>query len=143
MTETDTTAPLRLPTFEFNGQSYTVDFRLREFRHLVLGELPEYVPFESARGRVLLRAYRASQHAIEPKSDSPYDVVVKHHGTISLVRPLTDRAKVWVDKWVSKDGFQPWWPATIVVEHRFLANIIEGMKTDGLAVSDKPSTGEE
>lgn len=37
---------------EFNG--YTVDHRLREFRKLNYGELPEFIPFDSKRGIELL-----------------------------------------------------------------------------------------
>ena len=44
----------RLPTF----RGYTVDRRLCEFRKLVVGQQPEFVPFESAKGRQLLRAMR-------------------------------------------------------------------------------------
>ncbi|MGP8057894.1 MAG: hypothetical protein ACLP9K_09875 [Nitrososphaerales archaeon] len=37
----------RLP--EFKG--YTVDRRLREFRRMVFGEMPEFIPFQSEKGR--------------------------------------------------------------------------------------------
>ena len=40
----------RLPVF----QGYTVDERLREFRRIVYGELPEFIPFDSPRGQELL-----------------------------------------------------------------------------------------
>lgn len=46
--------PRRLPTFEHAGKVWTVDQRLGEFRHLVFGEMPEYVPFSSERGAALL-----------------------------------------------------------------------------------------
>jgi hypothetical protein len=39
----------RLP--EFKG--YTVDLRLREFRRLVFGEAPEFIAFDSVKGREL------------------------------------------------------------------------------------------
>ncbi len=39
----------RLP--EFKG--YTVDMRLGEFRRMVFGEVPEFIPFDSAKGREL------------------------------------------------------------------------------------------
>ena len=44
----------RLPTF----RGYTVDRRLCEFRKLVSGQMPEFIPFESAKGQRLLRAMR-------------------------------------------------------------------------------------
>lgn len=45
----------KLPTF--NG--YTVDNRLREFRKLSYGTRPEFIPFDSQRGRTLLKQLRA------------------------------------------------------------------------------------
>ena len=44
----------KLPTF--NG--YTVDNRLREFRKLY-GKRLEFIPFDSRRGRTLLKALQA------------------------------------------------------------------------------------
>lgn len=133
-TATETASPQRLPTFTYKGEVFTVDFRLREIRHLVLGETPEFVPFESARGRILLRAYKAS---------SSYAVTVQNEGSISLVRPLTGKAKSWIDKKVSKEGYQPYYP-TLVVEHRYLRDLIGGMQADGLVVSfGGPPTSED
>jgi hypothetical protein len=39
----------RLPEFE----GYTVDRRLKEFRRMVFGEMPEFIPFQSEKGREL------------------------------------------------------------------------------------------
>jgi len=44
----------RLP--EFKG--YTIDRRLREFRRIVLGEMPEFVPFDSEKGKELVAEMR-------------------------------------------------------------------------------------
>ena len=44
---------IELPTFK----GYTVDERLREFRKIEMNKMPEWVPFESAKGRRLLIAY--------------------------------------------------------------------------------------
>ena len=53
--------PRRLPEFTYKGQVFTVDWRLREFRHLIYGETPEYVPFQSKRGRELMRAFKRGE----------------------------------------------------------------------------------
>ena len=42
-----------LPTFK----GYTVDFRLKEFRHVVYGEPMEFVTFDSPKGKKLLNQY--------------------------------------------------------------------------------------
>ena len=43
-----------LPTF----RGYTVDRRLREFRKMVFGEMPEFIPFDSEKGRELMAEMR-------------------------------------------------------------------------------------
>ena len=51
----------KLPSFEYDWRLWTIDFRLREFRFLVFGESPEFVTFESERGRELLGAFALSK----------------------------------------------------------------------------------
>lgn len=46
-----------LPTF----RGYTVDFRLRQFRKVVFGNMPEFIDFASDMGRKLLAAYRCKR----------------------------------------------------------------------------------
>ena len=43
----------KLDTFK----GYTVDPRLREFRRLTLGQMPEFIPFDSQKGQRLLTQY--------------------------------------------------------------------------------------
>lgn len=43
-----------LPTFH----EYTVDRRLREFRKMIFGEMPEFIPFDSEKGRELMAEMR-------------------------------------------------------------------------------------
>jgi len=49
--------PRRLPAFTYQGKVWTVDERLGEFRHIVLGEIPEFVPFDSQLGTELMDHY--------------------------------------------------------------------------------------
>lgn len=51
--------PRKLPTCEYQGKVWTVDERLGEFRHIVFGEMPEFVPFDSPLGLELLETYGA------------------------------------------------------------------------------------
>ena len=62
-----------------------------------------------------------------------YDVIVHNHGSIYLIGSISDSAKQWVDENVSLDRQE--WCNTIVCEHRFVANIIEGLLEAGLTVS--------
>jgi len=47
----------KLPEFE----GFTVDRRLKEFRRLVFGETPEFIPFDSEKGRDLKAEMRKRQ----------------------------------------------------------------------------------
>ena len=49
----------KIPTFEYQGKTWTVDERLGEFRHVVFGDIPEFVPFDSDLGIWLLNQLRA------------------------------------------------------------------------------------
>ena len=62
------------------------------------------------------------------------DFVVENHGSIFLLKPLTVLATSWVEEHIGEDnGFQPYFPI-IVIEHRFIADIVDGILSDGLAV---------
>jgi hypothetical protein len=62
------------------------------------------------------------------------DFLVENHGSIFLLIPQTVSARVWIDDHIGKDnGFQPYFP-TVVVEHRYIADIVRGIQNDGLAV---------
>jgi hypothetical protein len=64
----------------------------------------------------------------------PLDFVLENHGSICILRPLTPSAVAWVEEHIGPDnGFQPYFP-TVVVEHRYTTDIVEGIQHDGLAV---------
>ena len=55
-------------------------------------------------------------------------------GSIFLLVPRSESAHDWVEQNIERgNGFQPWWP-TVVVEHRYIANIVRGIQNDGLVV---------
>ncbi len=64
----------------------------------------------------------------------PADFSLENHGSILLLIPQTDSARVWIDDHIGRDnGFQPYFPK-IVIEHRYVSDIVEGIQNDGLAV---------
>jgi hypothetical protein len=70
----------------------------------------------------------------EKAMNSP-DFSVENHGSIFLLRPLSVSAELWVHENIGKEnGFQPYWPA-VVIEHRYVGAILEGISSEGLAVS--------
>ena len=63
------------------------------------------------------------------------DFLVENHGSIFLLKPRTPSATSWVESHIGREnGYQPMWP-TVVVEHRYIADIVAGIQNDGLAVS--------
>jgi hypothetical protein len=63
------------------------------------------------------------------------DFQVESHGSIFLVRPLNPHARTWIDEHIGFDnGFQPYYP-TVVVEHRYIGAIAEGVIADGLVLA--------
>jgi hypothetical protein len=64
----------------------------------------------------------------------PPDFAVENHGSIFLIKPLTPSATSWIEEHIGQDnGYQPYFP-TVVVEHRYIADIVAGIQNDGLAV---------
>jgi hypothetical protein len=61
------------------------------------------------------------------------DFDFENHGSLGLLRPLTNAARAWVTANVSQEGFQPCWP-TIVVEARYVDAILNGIVGDGLVM---------
>lgn len=62
----------------------------------------------------------------------PADVTVVNHGSIVIVRPKTAEARQWIEDHVSDDAQ---WFGGIVVEPRYLDDLLQGMMADGLVVA--------
>ena len=62
------------------------------------------------------------------------DFAVENHGSIFLLHPQNEQAIAWVEEHIGpQNGYHPYFP-TIVIEHRYIADIVEGIQDDGLAV---------
>lgn len=74
------------------------------------------------------KAIQQSPPAVKP------DFTLQNEGTIYLLTPLTDSAKQWVTDNLSLEGsYQPYLNA-VVVEHRYIRDIVIGIRANGLAV---------
>jgi hypothetical protein len=60
------------------------------------------------------------------------DLLVHGEGSIYLLRPTTRRGQRWVDEHISDDRHE--WAGAIVVEHRFIGDIVRGALDDGVRV---------
>lgn len=67
-----------------------------------------------------------------PKRPAP-DLTAADHGSIWLLTPLTPAGEDWIDEHIPKDAQT--FGGSIVVEHRYIADIIAGARNDGLEVS--------
>jgi hypothetical protein len=47
--------------------------------------------------------------------------------------PLTDSGRAWIDRDVSREGFQPYWP-TVIIEARYLGQVLDGIVAEGFLV---------
>ena len=64
------------------------------------------------------------------------DVTIRDEGSICLLIPQTEQATAWFDENIGVDnGYQPYWP-TVVVEHRYVSDIVLGFTRDGLTLSE-------
>ncbi len=59
------------------------------------------------------------------------DFTVTDHGTIFLLRPNTPAAQAWMDEHLQAEQYQMFGTA-VAVEHRYIADIVEGIQADGL-----------
>ena len=63
------------------------------------------------------------------------DIVVENHGSVFLLRPISDSGREWIEQNITeRNGFQPYWP-TVVVEPRYISDIVSGIQADHLVAS--------
>jgi hypothetical protein len=60
------------------------------------------------------------------------DFTVTNHGTIFLLEPHTDAALDWITEHLPAEAFT--FGDAVVVEHRFIRDIVAGIHGDGPAV---------
>jgi len=66
---------------------------------------------------------------------TPKDITVEGSGTVFLLVPQTDKGRTWIKENIGPDnGYQPYYPDKVVVEHRYIEDILQGMAADGLAL---------
>jgi hypothetical protein len=88
-------------------------------------------PVHGDKGSANLANNKLSQHSPRIKPAIP-DFEVQNHFTIYLLCPLTDAAIGWVDENLPEDVMT--FGRGIVVEHRFIADIVRGIVDSGLVV---------
>ncbi len=61
------------------------------------------------------------------------DMQFSNHGSIWIMEPLSDAAREWVSEHIPEDA-QAWGKNGIVIEHRYVYDIMVGATNDGLTV---------
>jgi hypothetical protein len=61
------------------------------------------------------------------------DFEIENHQSIFLLRPLTPAAESWIEQFLPQDRMP--FGSAVVVEHRYISEIVEGIRNDGLVVS--------
>jgi len=61
------------------------------------------------------------------------DLIVQNEGSIFILRAVTDNGKQWVADHIPADA-QTWGTDGVVVEHRYIGDIVQGAANDGLEI---------
>ena len=62
-----------------------------------------------------------------------FDFELQDEGSIVVLHPRNDAAGDWLYEHLDSSEIQ-WWGGGVVIEPRYLADILEGIKADGLDV---------
>jgi len=69
------------------------------------------------------------------ETEDQQDFTILVDGSIALLTPVSKSAHDWLEQNIgTNNGFQPWWP-TVVIEHRYVADFLEGIRIDGLVIA--------
>jgi hypothetical protein len=63
----------------------------------------------------------------------PKDFVLQNSGSVSILYPQTERAREWVRERIAEDA-QTWGPRGVVIEARYVGDILNGIAEEGLTV---------
>ncbi|HVA19764.1 MAG TPA: hypothetical protein VMU55_06305 [Solirubrobacteraceae bacterium] len=63
------------------------------------------------------------------------DFRYSNHGSISLLEPVSEAAWHWVIERIAVEANQMWFGHSLVIEHRYVPPILEGIRADGLEVA--------
>ena len=67
-----------------------------------------------------------------PPPPPKVDLLVHGGGSVYLLRPVSQVGEAWIEEHLPADA--TWFGGAVVVEHRYIHNIVIGAVTDGLGV---------
>ena len=80
----------------------------------------------------MIDAFCTSGTSPTSEKESGPDFRVENHGSVFLLQPLTPAGNSWISEHLPEDA--QWFGNGVVVEHRFIWAILEGIQSDGLEV---------
>jgi hypothetical protein len=87
--------------------------------------------FDDTECRILSLQDQARLDTEDYNSPEP-DFSVRDEGTLFLLYPQSEAAKAWVEEHIPEDA--TYWGNAVVVEHRYIQDILAGINEDGLIV---------
>lgn len=73
--------------------------------------------------------------AFKTNGSSPSaDVTVQNEGSIFILRGRTDTGKTWIEDHCESGDYNPFGEGARLVEHRYIADIVQGAADDGLRI---------
>ena len=60
------------------------------------------------------------------------DFTLSDQGSICILTPIGEAGETWLSENIGDDAMR--WGAGVVIEHRYVDDIIEGIQNDGLTV---------
>ena len=72
-----------------------------------------------------------ARHVGKPRP-SKFDFLVHSEGTVYLLRAASPAGAAWIEAHIPADA--TWFGGAVVVEHRFIGNIVRGAVADGMRV---------
>lgn len=66
------------------------------------------------------------------------DIIVEHHGSIVILRGVSDAGCAWIEANISGEDYQPLGLGARLVEPRYVSPILEGAEADGLQIGGPP-----
>ena len=70
--------------------------------------------------------------AARPRGADMVDITVEYHGSLYLLQPLNENASDWLHVHVAEDA--QWFVSALVVEPRYVSDIVGGARAAGLEV---------
>jgi hypothetical protein len=71
---------------------------------------------------------------MEVKAMKDKDFTLAIHGSISLLMPISKLAQQWVTDNLPDESELTFYGGSIVIEHRYVRDIVDGIRADGLSV---------